>query len=54
MAMAIILIITKGTQDNQASIFNRLLTSYIDETAASINIDPSQYQLADIDRKSVV
>ena len=48
MAMAIILIITKGTQDNQASIFNRLLTSYIDETAASINIDPSQYQLADI------
>ena len=48
MVMAVLLIIFKGSSDYQASIFNSLLSTYIEETAASITYLESENQLADM------
>lgn len=48
MALAVIVITLKGSSEGQRSILGNLLTTYIDETAASIITVPSQNQLADI------
>ncbi|MEX2052869.1 MAG: peptidoglycan DD-metalloendopeptidase family protein [Candidatus Paceibacterota bacterium] len=49
MAMAFMVIMVKGSaSEGQRSVFSNLLTRYIDETAASVVINPSQSQLADI------
>ncbi len=49
MAIAFMVIMVKGSSsEGQRSVFSNLLTKYIDETAASVVINPSQSQLADI------
>lgn len=48
MALALIVVIFKGSSEGQRSIFGNLLTKYIDETAAAVITLPSQNQLADI------
>jgi len=51
MALALLLIAFKGTSGpsgERASSINTILASYIEETAASIKIDITQYQLADV------
>ena len=48
MVMVVILIIFKGSSESQRSVFANFLTSYVDETAASVISIPSQSQLADI------
>lgn len=47
--MAIFSIIFKGSSsDGQANILSTFLARYIEETAASVNIDIPQYQIADV------
>ncbi len=48
MTLALALLIFKGSSEGQVSLFSNLLTSYIEETAASVTIDTPQHQLADI------
>lgn len=48
MGLAVIVIIFKGSSENQRSILGNLLTNYIEETAASVATIPSQNQLAEI------
>lgn len=49
MGLAILLIIFKGSSSNgRISIFDSVMTTYIEETAASTINNPSQNQLADI------
>jgi murein DD-endopeptidase MepM/ murein hydrolase activator NlpD len=48
MAFSLLLIIFKGSSEGQRSIFNNILTRYVEETAASVIINPSSNELADI------
>lgn len=48
MLLAITVITLKGSSEGQRSVLSNLLTTYIDETAASVITIPSQNQLADI------
>ncbi|MBI2063175.1 MAG: peptidoglycan DD-metalloendopeptidase family protein [Candidatus Yanofskybacteria bacterium] len=48
MSLAIIVLIFKGSSEGQRSVLGNLLTSYVEETAASVITIPSQNQLADI------
>ncbi len=48
MALALLLIIFKSSSEGQKSIFNAILTKYIEETAASVMFRPSSNELADI------
>jgi len=49
MGLAILLIVFKGSNSaGQSSVISAFFTSYIEETAASVTINPSQNQLADI------
>ena len=48
MALSLLLIIFKGSSEVQKSIFSDILTKYIEETAASVIISPSNNELADI------
>lgn len=48
MGLAITVLIFKGSSEGQRSILGNLLTSYVEETAASSITVPSQNQLADI------
>lgn len=48
MGLALLTIAVKSSSPNQPSIINRLLSSYVEETAASVLTIPSHNQLADI------
>lgn len=48
LALALLTIAVKGSTPNQPSIISQLLSSYVEETAASVLTIPSQNQLADI------
>lgn len=55
MGLALLLIIFRGSaSEGQQSIFGNLLSSYIEETAASAATDLSQNQLADINSISAI
>ena len=48
MALSLLLIIFKGSSEGQKSVFSSILTKYVEETAASVIVNPSRNELADI------